>query len=374
MSCSSALRVCFVGVGAMGRPMARRLLAANINLTVYDTSPAALTAFPPSVVSHNLLEVSKNATPTTVILSLPHCEAVNDLLQTTLIHLSPGSTVVDTSTTTPDTAKTCFKVLQKHGIRFVEAPITGEQKKAEDGALTFICAGNPDALHDVTPILQHMGTHIVFMGEEYGNGQLTKALNNTLYNISTAAMSEILTLAKQNNIPAAEFIQVVSHGTGSSFGFNKFAPLCMNEQFAAPENGYAMKNAFKDMEVTNKYKAASNMKLPVTEACEITYRAAIDMGFGNEVKGAMIKVVESQVLKNTKPADAAQQVEADVDSKTENGDGRATTVAEATAITRKDVRAWCRGKYGPGWWEVEPEVKRARMKEAKIALLEEQMH
>ena len=136
MSCTSvsALRVCFVGVGAMGRPMARRLLAANINLTVYDTSPAALTAFPPSVVSHNLLEVSKNATPTTVILSLPHCEAVNDLLQTTLIHLSPGSTVVDTSTTTPDTAKTCFKELQKHGIRFVEAPITGEQKKAEDGA------------------------------------------------------------------------------------------------------------------------------------------------------------------------------------------------------------------------------------------------
>ena len=388
------MNITFVGLGTMGSRMARRLLAADLNLTVlvHDISPLALTSFPPVVVRHDLIDDYDAATPRTVILSMPDSHAVNDLVHSTLIHLPADSTVIDTSTTTPDTAKQCAATLQARNIHFLEAPITGEKQRAEDGTLTFITSGNSHVLESVTPILKEMGTDIIYMGTEHGHGQLTKALNNTLYNISIAAMSEMLTLARKSNIPEKEFIRVVNSGTGASYGFEKFAALCCEQKYDAPEYGYPMKKAYKDMEVVREISSqveldkdvrdggtvgggggggSIGLHLPMVEACNFIYQSALDINLGHEVKGAMIKVIERQQfvtqegdgLVDSAAEEVGRRVEVDVDVAKSEVDADIVLAP----ITRKEVRAWCRQKYGSDWWVTED--KKDRMKEAKEALL-----
>ena len=390
----------FIGLGNMGRPMAKRLLAAsNYNLTVYDTSLKAINEFP----KENQLDLasalcSNDAQPRTVILSLPDSETVKSYLHSNLIHLPPKSTVIDTSTTTPETAIHCASILKSKGIHFLEAPVTGETQKAKEGTLTFITSGDEDVLQKMTPLLEKLSEKIVFMGEQYGDAQLTKALNNVLYNVSVAAMAEVLTVAKKSGLPEKEFIQVVSHGTGSSFGFNKFAPLVVKNQFEAPEHGYPMQDAYKDMKVLHTQTKLHHLQLPVVNACDQVYQAALKMDLGKETKGAMIKVIKSNNLTvNTAVPfmngidEDEEEIEgqmwadgvadsflrmstADVPTRTAPPPSPPTTpvvvVSASNEITRKDVRAWCRSKFGISWWDVEPELKKERMKEARMVLKE----
>ena len=89
--------------------------------------------------------------------------------------------------------------------------------------------------------------------------------------------------------------RVVSTGSGQSFGWDKFAPLVLDRQFSTPEFGYPMASAFKDMEVVSKLMRDNDVQLPVVQATTETYKTELDMGCGQENKGAMVKVVEERI-------------------------------------------------------------------------------
>ena len=142
-----------------------------------------------------------------------------------------------------------------------------------------------------------MAKDIVHMGES-GSGQLAKALNNCLYNISCAATGEILALATAAGLDPAAFATVVTGGTGQSFGFDKFAPLIQRDQFAAPQYGYPMGKAFKDMTValaTCEQQGTRHTDLRVLHATHQTYVEALDMGLGELNKGGMARVYAPKV-------------------------------------------------------------------------------
>jgi 3-hydroxyisobutyrate dehydrogenase-like beta-hydroxyacid dehydrogenase len=160
--------------------------------------------------------------------------------------------------------------------------------RVREGRLTIMVGGEESAYQTIYPILEAMGKTIVYMGGP-GSGQLAKTANNVLFNISCAAMAEILPMAAKLGMDPEKMCSVVGNSSGQSYGFDFFSPLVLDRNFGP---GYPMKDAFKDMaavmELANQYK----IPLPVTCGAMHTYKLALAQGLGTENKGAMIKVWE----------------------------------------------------------------------------------
>jgi len=122
-----------------------------------------------------------------------------------------------------------------------------------------------------------------------GNGQLMKMTNNVLYNISVAAMAEMLPLAVRLGLDPEQVQRVVSSGSGQSFGFDYFSTRAMQGIF---DQGYPMASAYKDMIALMECANQQHAPMPVASGAMQTYRAALAEGYGHEAKGAMIKVWE----------------------------------------------------------------------------------
>jgi 3-hydroxyisobutyrate dehydrogenase-like beta-hydroxyacid dehydrogenase len=289
----------FVGLGTMGFPMAQRVLSSHGALTVWDIrsdAPNVLAAITAGAnLASSLTELAQECD--IICLCVPGCEEVNEILfrhDGIAASVSKDALIVDCSTTRPETSQSAA---QKLGCSFVDAPITGERARAENGTLTCMTGGSADDVIRATALLRCFASNIIHVGN-HGHGQLTKALNNCLYNVSVAAMAEVLPLAVAKGIDIEAFCRVASSGTGQSFGFDKFSPLVLERKFGAPEHGYPMGSAFKDMEVVAEAAKSAGVSCDpasIIDAARRTYEAALEDGFDRENKGAMTKVWERKL-------------------------------------------------------------------------------
>ena len=297
------IRAGWLGLGTMGSGMARCLLKAGVALTVHDPDAERQQGFLDKAVHLNGAARSTGAASCDevvrdsggiIILSLPHSDAVTSVVIDHLSSMVAPGLIIDTSTTTPECAESCAAFLAGFGHSFLAAPVSGEQSRAEEGTLTVIASGPRATFDSALPVLSCLG-HSVFVGESMGGAQLAKALNNALYNVSVAAMAEVLPLAQRSGLAPEVLLEVVASGTGQSFGFNKFAPLVLQRAFEAPAHGYPMAHAFKDMEVVATAARGCGASLPVVDAATATYRSALAMKLGGQHKGAMVKVHEARL-------------------------------------------------------------------------------
>jgi 3-hydroxyisobutyrate dehydrogenase-like beta-hydroxyacid dehydrogenase len=289
----------FVGLGTMGFPMAQRILSQHGALTVWDSrlnSPNMLAAKAAgATVASSLPELARRCD--IIALCVPGCEEVDAVLfgnEGIAASVREDALVVDCSTTRPETSRHAAGRLS---CSFVDAPITGERARAENGTLTCMVGGSADEVSRATPLLSCFSGNIIHVGTT-GHGQLAKALNNCLYNVSVAAMAEVLPLAQRSGLDLEAFCRVASSGTGQSFGFDKFSPLVLDRLFEAPQHGYPMGSAFKDMEVVEevaKSVGVSGDPGSVIHAAKRTYEAALQAGCAGEHKGAMVKVWERKL-------------------------------------------------------------------------------
>mmetsp|Transcript_65520 Transcript_65520/g.142200 ORF Transcript_65520/g.142200 Transcript_65520/m.142200 type:complete len:318 (-) Transcript_65520:200-1153(-) len=304
----------FVGLGAMGAGMATNMLgkiAAGGRLEPYqalffDVRPGVAAAM--AELAPNKASVAEDAAHVAresdlLLLSLPNDKVVQSFIADNLEHLRKGAVVIDTSTTNPQAAKDVASKLESHGNPFLDAPVTGAPARATAGTLTIMVGGEESVLEQARPILETFTDRIVHVGA-VGNGQLSKSMNNCLYNIGCAAMAEMLPLAERAGVPLDSFCEVVSNGTGQSYAFNQWAPHVLRREFEAPKYGYPMGVAFKDVQTVASL--AEEQKLPqppVFSAMKSTYEKALSMGLQDEHKGAMVKVFEEQfgVECKTKP-------------------------------------------------------------------------
>jgi 3-hydroxyisobutyrate dehydrogenase-like beta-hydroxyacid dehydrogenase len=281
----------FIGLGQMGKWMALNLIRKGFSLLVYDLRKEAMD----DLVKHgakapeNLSEIANQCN--NIVLSVPDTSVVESVLfgKTGLKpELKAGHTIIDCGTTHPLFTRQTSALLKKEGIDLVDAPVSGMESRAREGTLTIMVGGDEDAYLKIHPLLEAMAKTIVYMGAS-GNGQLAKMTNNVLFNISCAAMAEILPMATRMGLDPEKICSVVRTGTGQSSGFDFFSPLVLDDNFTP---GYPMKSAYKDMatvmEISNEYQ----IPLPVTSATMQTYQMALAQGLGGENKGAMIKVWE----------------------------------------------------------------------------------
>ncbi|MCJ2013194.1 NAD(P)-dependent oxidoreductase [Methylobacterium sp. J-076] len=286
--------IAFLGLGAMGAPIARHLAAKRDpgqTVTAVDADPARLAGLAgPGLVATTDRAGLDGAQ--VLFLCLPDGDVVEAVLfgpEGGAARLAPDAIVVDLSTTTHADALRIGRTLESGGRRFLDAPISGAPAGAEAGTLTVMCGGDGEVFAVVRPLLDRFGATVLHMGPT-GAGQLTKTVNNVLYDIHIAALAEVLPMAVAMGLDPAKLGQVVTTGTSRSYASQYFVPRILKGEF---DEGYPLGKAYKDLVSAAHVAAEHGFPLPVTAAATATYQTALRQGHGDRDKGAMVLPFEA---------------------------------------------------------------------------------
>lgn len=230
---SADMTIGFVGLGAMGQHMAARLLDAGHELAVFDTRPEAMEphAARGATACDSAAEVADVAR--TVLVSLPTPDVVRDVAN----ELSGGETIetyVDLSTTGPPVAAEVAAMLTASGVACLDAPVSGGVAGAKAGSLTIMAAGDTAGFERTRPVLEVIGKNVVHVGDEPGQGQLAKVLNNLLSATALAITAEAVALGVRSGLSARTLVDVFTKSSGrNSATDDKFPRHVLPRTFGA---------------------------------------------------------------------------------------------------------------------------------------------
>ncbi|GJE58529.1 NAD(P)-dependent oxidoreductase [Methylobacterium trifolii] len=302
------MRVGFIGLGQMGRPIALNLRRSGATVLAADTRAASLAGLEEAGLVATT-DFARLGDVDVLFLCLPDGDVVESVLlgEEGLARLLPaGRTIVDLSTVAYKQAVAIGRSLEARALRFLDAPVSGAPARAIDGTLTVMCGGDPATFAQVRPLLDCIGTTILHMGAS-GSGQLTKTINNILYDINIAALAEVLPMAVRMGLDPALIGSVVTTGTGRSFAADYFVPRILAGRF---DEGYPMALAYKDLVSGAGVSAEHGIPMPVLAAATATYQTALRKGHGARDKGAMILPFEEMLGVAFRAAAEAEEGEA----------------------------------------------------------------
>jgi len=281
----------FIGLGTMGKWMALNMLKAGFPMRVYDINPV-----PVEFLAGQGAEAAKSPADVAagvdwLFLSLPDTELVEKVVfeeNGVALGAKPGLVLIDLSTISYIPTLEINRRLKEKNILFADAPVSGMEARAKEAKITVMFGGDEGLFQKVRPALDAIGNQIVYMGE-VGSGQLTKLINQLLFNISCAGLAEVLPMAVKLGLDPEKVAQVVTTGTGRSFAADFFIPLTLENRF---DEGYPVKAAYKDMISAAEISAHKGIPLPVVNATAVTFQMAISEGYGEMSKGGLIRVFE----------------------------------------------------------------------------------
>lgn len=268
------MKVAFVGLGAMGQPMARWLLSQGFNVAVTDTNADLAASF-----GTNWAATAEEASAGADILitMLPNGKIVRDVLLgsgNAANALAPDAVVVDMSSS--DAAGTVLlgADLSAKGIRLVDAPVSGGVVLAGQGKLALMVGGSDDsAFAKVEPVLEALSGKLLRVGR-LGAGHAAKAINNAVAACNFAIMSEGLELGRRFGLDGSVLLEVVNGSTGrSGVSEGLFPAQVLGERYAL---GFALALMTKDVGLADALRNDLGLELPMLEQTLAQYRAALD--------------------------------------------------------------------------------------------------
>ena len=272
--------VAFIGLGALGLPMAVNLQAAGYSLQVHTRSrlaesdpglagalPAASPAEAAAGCSALLLCVSDDAAVESVLWGEQGAGPA----------LEQGSLVIDCSTISPSTAKDMAERLAKRDIAYIDAPVTGGTEGAKAGTLTVLCGGDTAAVDKARPLLEVIGASIHHFGD-VGSGQQVKAINQVLVAGSYAAVAEAITLGQHLQLPMQQVVNALRQGAAGSWALEHRSQAMLNDDYPL---GFKLALHHKDLGIALDAALQTGLKLPITEAVHDQEQTLMDAGLGN---------------------------------------------------------------------------------------------
>jgi 2-hydroxy-3-oxopropionate reductase len=285
------MKVGFVGLGIMGKPMCRNLIKAGHGLTVYDIVSASVDEIVASGASSgkSAAEVASRSEVTiTMVPDGPDVEAAILGPNGVLAGAAPGSAVVDMSSISPIVAQRVGAACAAKGVEFLDAPVSGGEPKAVDGTLAIMAGGAQATFDRVLPLFQAMSSSAVLTGP-VGAGNVTKLANQIMVACNIAAMGEALTLAAKAGIDPEVVFQAVKGGLAGSTVLNAKAPMLIGRNF---KPGFRIRLHQKDLR--NALQAAESLKvaLPLTGAVQNMLISLMNEGHGDLDHSAICKYIE----------------------------------------------------------------------------------
>jgi 3-hydroxyisobutyrate dehydrogenase len=270
--------IAFIGIGNMGRPMARNLLRAGNSVAAFDVDSSAVELISKEGAQgvSSLAEAVKDAE--VIITMLPAGEHVRAVyLGNGILHHAPiGAVLLDCSTIDVESAHAVHIAAGNAGFDFLDAPVSGGVAGADAGALTFMCGGNETAFDRARPILGQMGKRIVHAGGA-GAGQAAKICNNMLLAISMIGTCEAFVLAEKLGLEAQKLFEISSVSSGQCWSLTAYCPV-PGPVPAAPSNrnyegGFAARLMLKDLDLAQAAAEAAGVATPLgTEAARLYSR------------------------------------------------------------------------------------------------------
>lgn len=280
-------RVGWIGTGVMGRSMCGHLMDAGYRATVFNRTQsktddlvakgARLVGSPKEVAEHSDVVFS--------IVGFP--EDVQEVLlgaEGALAGASPGSILVDMTTSRPALAERIAVAAAAKGVESIDAPVSGGDTGAKNAALSIMVGGEAKAVARIDPLFRLMGKTIVHQGGP-GRGQHTKMVNQTLIASGMIAVCEALLYASRVGLDLPTVMQSVSSGAAGSWSLSNLAPRMVNGDY---DPGFFVEHFIKDMRIALEEAAAMNLALPGLALAHQLYQAVAAQGHAKDGTQALI--------------------------------------------------------------------------------------
>lgn len=288
-----AEKVGFIGLGIMGTPMSRRLIAAGHELVIYDIKPEALTPLTAlgAVAVSSPSDVGRQCSK--VITMLPNSAVVEDAVlgASGLIEgLTPGSVLIEMSSSAPSSTKRIAEALASRSVEMIDAPVSGAPFGAAEGTLAIMVGGKDGVFKDCLPILQILGKNVFLVGP-HGAGHTMKALNNMLYAINMMGVCEALVLGVKAGLMPEKIVEVIGKGSGRSFALDTKAVRSILANNYVP--GFTTNLLYKDLDTATSMGRELGVPLLAANLVQQIVAAARGSGMGHLDNSCILKLLEN---------------------------------------------------------------------------------
>lgn len=283
----------FIGIGVMGKSMARHLMEAGYSLVIYTRTREKAEELLGLGASwqDSPAEVASQANIVITMVGYPHdVEQIYLGTDGMLNHAQPGTTFIDMTTSTPSLAKKIYQEAKEKNMHALDAPVSGGDVGAREAKLTIMVGGDETAFQSVQPILEVMGQNIVLQGEA-GAGQHTKMCNQITIASNMIGVCEAMIYAKKSGLDPENVLKSISSGAAGSWSLSNLAPRMIQGDFAP---GFYIKHFIKDMGIALQAAEEMGMNTPGLKMAKSLYEELADMGEENSGTQALYKWFEKK--------------------------------------------------------------------------------
>src|SRR5512142_2566652 len=285
------LKVGYIGLGLMGKSIARNILKAGFPLVVHNRSRAAVDELVAEGASQAGSPAQVAEQVDIVFTNLPDTPDVEKVVlgeKGILEGAHPGLIYVDNSSIKPAAARTVAERLKEKGTLALDAPVSGGDIGARNGTLTIMVGGPAEALEQVMPVFQAMGKTITHVGES-GAGQVAKAANQIMVAAQMAAMGELLIFSRKAGVDPRKVVDAIKAGAAQCWTLDVKPPRL----FAGNRNpGFKAYMQLKDLKIIMETAHEHDMPLPSASEDLKLFQQMIDMGMGDLDNSAVLGVLE----------------------------------------------------------------------------------
>ena len=278
------MNVAFLGLGAMGEPMARHIAGKGFPLTVWNRTAARAAALAERgvAVAASAGDAARGAD--IVLLCVSADRDVLAVIDQVKPALKPDAIVIDTSTVSADTAREAAARVAP--AQFLDAPLSGGVEGARNGRLSVMVGGDAATLERARPVLECFAARITHMGE-VGAGQATKAVNQVMVAGIAEAVCEALAFGEKLGLPRERLLGVLGAGAANSWFLEKRGASMLEERF---DSGFKLGLLHKDLGIVRAMAQRLGAHLPVVDAAFADYQALLDEGRFDEEISALIRL------------------------------------------------------------------------------------
>ena len=278
-------KIGFIGLGNMGLPMANNISKAGIEVNAFDLSEKALKQA--ENLGMSIKQDSKSVLEDidALITMLPNGSSVEKIfLEDNLLEvINKRTLIIESSTISPGISKKISTIAKNHGISMLDAPVSGGEKGAELGNLTFIVGGSQADLEKGLSLFKIMGDKIFYAGES-GSGQIAKLCNNMLLAVHMCGTAETLALGVNNGLDPVVLSEIIKNSSGGNWSLEKYNPYPgVMETAPASENysgGFLNSLMLKDLKLASELALGSKSTTPMGKLAMQLYEEMMDDGFG----------------------------------------------------------------------------------------------
>lgn len=256
-------KIGFIGVGIMGKPMAKNLIDAGYEMIAYDIDPQALAEIVDygAEKANSCREVAENCD--LILTMLPNSPEVREVVlgkDGVIEGVREGQVLIDMSSIAPLVSQEVAAKLEKKGVAMLDAPVSGGQEKAESGTLAFMVGGNDKVFNDSKEVLEIMGGSVTLVGD-VGAGETTKLANQVIVGINIAAVAEALILGKKAGVDPEKIFNAIKGGLAGSQCLEDKAPRMFAGEY---DPGFKMKLHVKDLNNVFETSRELHTAMPLT--------------------------------------------------------------------------------------------------------------